>query len=52
MILDEQEESEFKQLQKNISDIDFLPETLKEKIYTNAKNSYKAQKLRKDWKKS
>ena len=52
VILDEQEESEFKQLQKNISDIDFLPETLKEKTYTNAKKSYKAQKLRKDWKKS
>ncbi len=51
VILDDTEEIEFNELQKKISNIDFLSDSLKEKIYTNARNSYKAQKLRKDWKK-
>lgn len=44
--LDNNEEKEFKNLRESIEKINFLPPELKEKMYNNALNQYKAQKLR------
>lgn len=45
--LDNNEENEFAELKNSLSNVEFLPEKLKEKIYNNALVQYKAQKLRK-----
>ena len=45
--LDNIEEEEFEKLKKTIINIESMPPLLKEKMYNNALNQYKAQKLRK-----
>lgn len=47
--LNNSEEEEFLKLKETVANIDFLPETIKEKMYNNAVKQYKAQKLRKNF---